>query len=190
MSDKNTARAELIASIVTDRFSGFGEPHMAILEAASDEQLNGFRTAAAARQVEAATLVRLETENRNLSARVKVLEEKLRDADSARMSEEYFLEHAPEPFQAILKEHKAAEEQTRTSIIVQLKGLGQHTEDELKKMKTPELLVLAGYAKLSITDYSGRAVAHNRNLADKNAVSYKPTTGWTDAIAAQNKKAS
>ena len=43
---EKTARAELIAALVTDKHSGFADGDEAILEAASDERLERFRSAA------------------------------------------------------------------------------------------------------------------------------------------------
>ena len=177
---EKTARAELIAALVTDKYSGFKDGHEAILEGASDEQLEGFRTASEARRADASARVKLETDYRNASARLKVAEERIRTAE-AEMSEDEFLQRAPASIKTLVEAHRAQESALRASLVSQLKDLGAMTEDELKKKTVDELKTLASYARVEVPDFSGRGIPQERH-ADSRA-NYAPP----DPYAAQLK---
>jgi len=160
---EKTARAELIAALVTDKHSGFADGDEAILEAASDERLERFRSAADASRSASNDRGRLETDFRNTSARLKVAEERIKAAEQP-MSEEEFLQKAPEAFKAVLVEHKTLEDGMRASLVSQLKDLGANTEAELKTKSIDELKTLAAYARVPVPDFSGRGLPKERDM--------------------------
>lgn len=155
-------RAELIATLVTDKYSGFKDGDEPILEAASDARLEEFRSASAARKLSAESITRLETDNRNMGARLKVAEERIRTSEQE-MTEDEFLSRAPATIKTLIETHKAEEAAVRQSLISQLKDLGANTEAELKMMKTEELKTLAKYARVEVLDFSGRGMPVNQD---------------------------
>jgi hypothetical protein len=178
---EKAVRAEVIAALVTDKYSGFKDGDEAILEAASDARLEEFRSAADGRKSAAAAATRLETEHRNVQARLKVAEDRMRTAE-AEMSEEEFLQRAPEAIKELVQEHKAAESAERASIVAQLKDLGAHTEDELKKKTTSDLRTLAKYARVHVPDFSGRGLP--RQNSDGENVNYAPPDPYAAGLKA------
>jgi hypothetical protein len=179
MSDKNN-RAELIAALVTDKFSGFKDGDEAILEACSDSRLEEFRTASEARKAEVGGHQRLETEHRNVSARLKVAEDRLKAGEQT-FSEEEFLQRAPEKFKTLIEANKADEAAFRASIISQLKDCGANTEDELKAKSTDELKTLAAYARVEVPNFSGRGVALETR---EHQTSYAPPNPYATGLKA------
>src|SRR5678816_3887802 len=131
MSDPKNARAELIAALVTDKYSGFKEGDENILEACADSRLEEFRTASEAHKASANAFTRLETDHRNTSARLKIAEERIRTAEQE-LSEDEFIARAPASIKTLIEGYKANEAAVRASLVSQLKDLGQNTEDELK----------------------------------------------------------
>lgn len=155
--DKHMTRAELIASLVTDKHSGFKDGDEPFLETASDARLEEFRSAAESNKARAGDIVKLETSNRNLEARIKVTDERLRVAESP-LSEEEFAQRAPAGIKSILDARKAEEDGLKASLVSLLKDLGAHTEDDLKKMPIGQLQTLAAYARVEVPDFSGKAM--------------------------------
>lgn len=164
---EKTARAELIAALVTDKYSGFKDGDEAILEAASDARLEEFRTASEMHRTGVSAYAKLETEHRNVSARLKVAEDRIK-AGEQDLSEEEFLQRAPAPFKAVLEAHKAEEAALRAAYVSQLKDLGEHTEEELKKMPTEQLQTFAKYAHVTLPDFSGRGLPVPRTAQENN----------------------
>jgi hypothetical protein len=179
---EKTARAELIAALVTDKHSGFKDGDEAILEAASDARLEEFRSVADAHKAISGVVTRLETENRNTSARVKVLEDKLRAAESP-MTEDDFRAKAPESIKGILEQYKAEEDAVRASLVSQLKDLGGHSEEDLKKKSTDDLRMLASYARVTVPDFSGIGVAAKLKSAEQKE-NYAPPNPYEAGIKA------
>jgi hypothetical protein len=164
---EKTTRAELIAALVTDKHSGFKDGDEAILEAASDARLEEFRVGAEAHRAQDGTIKRLETDNRNVSARLKVAEDRVKAAEQP-LSEEEFLQRAPDTFKRVLEGRKAEEDAIRASLVSQLKDLGANTEDELKKKTIPELQTLAKYARIDVPDFSGRGLPSERHAQNND----------------------
>ena len=175
-------RAELIAALVTDKHSGFKDGDEAILEAASDARLDEFRSAADANRAAANQITKLETENRNVSARLKVAEDRLRVAESP-MSEDDFRQRAPESIKAILDAVKAEDDQLRASLISQLKDLGAHSEEQLKNKPTAELKTLAAYARIEVPDFSGRGMPRMK-AAEVNNDDFTPPDPYAAGLKA------
>ncbi len=173
-------KAELIAALVTDRFSGFKDGDEPLLEACSDVRLEEFRTASEARKVEIGAHTRLENEHRNVAARLKVAEDRIKSSEST-LSPEEFLERAPEEFKVVIQEHKAAEDAFRASMISQLKDCGAQTEDELKALSTKDLRIAAHYARVEVPNFSGRGVAVERSAAE-NRTSYAPPNPYAAGL--------
>src|SRR5262245_25350548 len=148
-------RAEVVAALVTDKYSGFTIGDEAMLEGCSDARLEDFRAASEARRTEANSKTRLETDNRNISARLKVAEERLKASEQP-LTEEEFLAKAPARFKDLIDAATAQEAAERLAYVNQLKDLGAHTEDELKKKGLDELKTLAAYARIKIDRKSTR----------------------------------
>lgn len=179
--EKNT-RAELIAALVTDKYSGFKDGDENILEAASDARLEDFRGASDARKAADTAHVRLETDHRNITARLKVAEDRLKSSE-AEMTEEEFLQRAPASIKTVVEEHKAAESALKASLVSQLKDLGSRTEEDLKKLPLEELKTLASYARVEVPNYSGRGIALERNPTE-GGKSYAPPDPYAAGLKA------
>lgn len=184
MAEK-TPREEIIAALVTDRFSGFREGDEPILQAASDARLEEFRANSEAHRQSSATIARIEGENRNVAARLKVAEDRLKVAEQP-MTKEDFLAKAPAEYKALLENQQAIEDATRASLVSKLKDLGANTEEELKKKTVEELTTLAKYARVDVPDFSGRGMPVRRS-AESN-VNYAPPSPYAAALKAQAPK--
>lgn len=184
---EKSTRAEVIAALVTDKYSGFKSGDESLLETASDARLEEFRSAAGAAKQSTTNFVRLETDHRNITARLKVAEERLKETEQP-MSEEEFISKAPDGIKVILNEIKAAESAERAAIISQLKDLGADTEDALKKKSTSDLKTLATYARVTVPDFSGRGLPKERNASDAT-VTYAPPDPYADGLKALRSKA-
>lgn len=179
-------KAELIQSLITEtKHSGFNESDTALLEAASDARLEEFRSAADARKAEAASYTRLESEHRNATARIKVQDERLRAAEAG-MSDEEWMAKAPAHLKAVLERDKVVEDTYRGAIVSKLKDLGQHTEEELKKMSTPDLEKFAKYANVTVPDFSAARQAPRALSKNGDAGSYAPPSSYGLKKAAVN----
>jgi hypothetical protein len=177
--EKNV-RAEVIAALVTDKYSGFKDGDEAILEACSDTRLEEFRASSESRKVEATAKARLETDHRNVGARLKIAEDRIKAAESE-LTEEEFLAKAPARFKTLIESAAAAEAATRASLVAQLKDLGANTEEELKKKSIDELKTLATYARVTVPDFSGRGMPAERHAA---APSYAPPNPYAAGLKA------
>ena len=186
---KTMEKAEMIAALVTDKFSGFKEGDEAVLETCSDARLEEFRSASAARQVDAGRYTKLESEHRNTTARLKVAEDRIK-ALEAPLSEEDFRARAPEHIKQILEERAADESTYRASLISGLKDLGVKTEEELKKASTEDLETLAAFARVEVPDFSGRGLPkERRDAADRATVNYAPPDPYKAGIDAMQQSA-
>jgi hypothetical protein len=185
---EKSARAELIAALVTDKFSGFKDGDEAILEAASDVRLEEFRSASEGRKAELQARQRLETEHVQVAARLKVAEDRIKAGEQS-LSEEEFLAKAPASIKSLVEAHKAEEAAYRASLISQLKDLGANTEDELKAKSTEDLKTLATYARVDVhvPDFSGRVMPRERNTGDKT--NYAPPNPYEKDIKALQSRA-
>lgn len=185
---EKSARAEVIAALVTDKYSGFKDGDEAILEACSDTRLEEFRSASEARKVEHNAKIKLETEQRNTSARLKIAEDRIKTAEQD-LSEDEFLQRAPAPYKAIIEAAKAQESALRASLVSQLKDLGAHSEEDLKKKSVEELKTLASYARVDVPDFSGRGLPVERSTPDRN--NYAPPDPYAaglKTLQAQHKR--
>lgn len=180
-------RAELIAALVTDPYSGFMDGDEAILEAASDARLEAFRSASDNRKTAERDRVTQATALTNSQARLKVAEERLKEASQGPTEEEWLL-RAPESVKKLLEAHKAEEDSFRASLVSSLKDLGANTEAELKAKSTEELKTLATYARVEIPDFSGRGVPKERN-AQENTGNYAPPDPYAPHLKAMGSKA-
>src|SRR5690349_7047463 len=147
MSDK-VKKAEQIAALVADKYSGFKTGDEAILEACSDERLGEFRAAADVRRVDEQKARTTSDELVKANARLKVTEENLRTAQEA-PSEEDWLAKAPARYKALIDADRAEEDAVKSAIVSSLKDLGQHTEEELKAKTVEQLRELAAYARVT-----------------------------------------
>lgn len=179
MSNEKTTRAELIAALVTDKYSGFKDGDEAILEAASDARLEEFRVAAEATKSTAGKITTMETEQRNTAARLKVAEERIKTSEQT-LSEDEFIARAPESIKKVLEARQAEETALKASLVSQLKDLGGETEEQLKKKTIPELQTLAQYARVKVLDFSGRGAPVERNASSK--ASYAPPDPYKEAL--------
>lgn len=185
MAMEKSARAELIAALVTDKYSGFKVGDESILEACADTRLEEFRAASEARKVEANAKTKVETDLRNTTARLKVAEDRIRTAEQD-LGEDEFLARAPASIKALVEGHRAQESALKASLVSQLKDLGAHTEEDLKKKSVEELKTLASYARVEIPDFSGRGMPTERNLSDRQ--SYVPPDPYAPGLKALQEK--
>jgi septal ring factor EnvC (AmiA/AmiB activator) len=176
----NESKAVIIAGLVTDPYSGFKDGDEPMLETASDQRLTELRAATDARRVEDNNKKALEKDITNTSARLKVAEDRLK-ASEATLSEEEFIQRAPDSIKTLLEEHKAKEAQQRGALISRLKECGANTEAELKAKSTDELETLAAYAQIRVPDYSGRGIPKERHASDKN--NYAAPDPYADGLA-------
>lgn len=166
-------RAELIATLVADRYSGFKAGDESILETCSDQRLEEFRAASDARRVDEQKSRTTETELVKSNARLKVSEEKLRAAEQ-NPTEEEWLAKAPARIKTLIDADRAEEDAVRASIVSSLKDLGANTEEELKAMSVDQLRQLAAYARVTVPDFSGRGMPKDRYASAKSTNSYAP----------------
>jgi len=178
---EKTARAELIAALVTDRFSGFKDGDESVLESFSDARLEEFRGASEARKSEVNAKAKTDADNVSLSARLKVAEERIVKSEQP-LSKDEFIAKAPPEYKELIENHKAQEDTLRAALIGKLKDLGQHTEEELKKKDTKELETLAGYARIEVVDFSGRGVPVPRSAEGR--VDYAPPDPYKSGLEA------
>lgn len=179
---EKATRAEVIAALVTDKYSGFQDGDEALLEACSDTRLEEFRTQSEHRKTDSTSRTKLETENRNVSARLKVAEDRIK-ALEAPMGDDEFLQRAPSQYKTIIEAHKAEESAIRASLVSQLKDCGTLQEDELKKKSLEELKTLASYARVTVPDFSGRGLPVERH-ASENRQSYAPPNPYEQGLKA------
>lgn len=178
MALEKTTRDELIAALVTDKYSGFKTGDEAILTAAADVRLEEFRTAAEAHRTTAGVIARMEAEQRQTAARLTVAEQRLVKAEQP-MTEDEFIQRAPAGIKAVLEARAAEEKTLHASLVSSLKDLGGETEEQLKKKTIPELQTLAQYARVKVLDFSGRGVAVARNAEH---TSYAPPDPYKAGI--------
>lgn len=177
---EKATRDELIAALVTDKFSGFKEGDESILTAASDARLEEFRAASETARTTASTITRMESDQRQTQARLKVAEERLVKAEQP-MSDEEFIQRAPAGIKSVLEARAAEETALKASLVSSLKDLGGETEEQLKKKTITELQTLAQYARVKVLDFSGRGVAVERS-ASANKASFAPPDPYKDGI--------
>lgn len=175
-------RAEIIASLVSDKHSGFKAGDDAMLETCSDVRLEEFRAAAEATRAAERDHSKTTTELTKANARLSVAEERLRTAEQ-NPTEDEWLAKAPPKIKVLLDAHKAQEDAVRASLVAQLKVMGANTEDELKAMDLDKLKQLAAYARVDVPDFSGRGLPVERNASEKT--NYAPPDPYAAALAAQ-----
>jgi hypothetical protein len=175
-------KAESIAALTTDKYSGFKDEDVPMLEACSDVRLQEFQAAAEARKTTAAAFTKLENEHRNLQARLTVSETRIKELE-APLSEEEFMNRAPASIKDVIDAHRAAEAQERGSYVSQLKERGIMTEEELSKKSLDELRTLGAFARVEVPDFSGRGLPVERHASkDPNRVSYAPPDPYKLAL--------
>jgi hypothetical protein len=181
---ENTTREELIAALVTDRYSGYKDGDEAMLQTASDARLGEFRASAEANRTAVNRIGSLETEQRNLQARLKVAEDRVKASEQP-LTEAEFLQRAPESFKRVLEGHKAEEDQTRDALVSMLKDCGANTEAELKTKSITELQTLAKYARVEVPDFSGKAMPTARNAEQQTYAAPDPYAAGLKALREQ-----
>lgn len=177
------AREELIAALVTDKYSGFKEEDTSMLQGASDERLEAFRTAADASRTVATDKARLESDHRQTAARLKVAEDKVK-ASEAELTEEEFIRRAPAKIRKTLEALAAEEAELKASLVDGLKSCGADTEEELKKLSVPELKKLAKYARIEVRDYSGKGLPRETFAEDAFESLVKPPNPYDEGLKA------
>jgi hypothetical protein len=176
-------RAELIASLVTDKYSGFKDGDEPILEAAADARLSEFRAAADAAKVAVGEKTTLNTELTNTKARLKVAEDRIK-ASETQLTREEFIARAPEDIKTLLASHKAQQDSEKASLISALKTCGVKTEDELNRLDIPELKTLAKFARIQVIDYSSRGLPVQRDAEEANTRTYAPPNPYEAGVKA------
>jgi len=184
---EKSTKAEVIAALVTDKFSGFKDGDEQILEACSDARLEEFRASSEANKAQASALTRLEGDNRNTTARLRVAEEKLK-ASEQELDEDEFLRRAPASIKSLVENHKAAEAEEKASLVGLLKDCGGETEEVLNKKSITELRTLAKYARVDVPTFAGRGLPPERHNNDEKK-NYAPPKPYSLAMKAASEKA-
>ena len=181
MAEKST-RDELIAALVTDSYSGFKDGDEPILTGASDARLDEFRAAAEKNRATHATIARMESDQRQTAARLKVAEEKIVKLEQPMTDDDFVARLSPTSPIKVMLESRAAEEKTlHASLVSSLKDLGGETEEQLKKRSIPELQTLAQYARVKVLDFSGRGLPVERSASAKT-ITYAPPDPYKDGL--------
>jgi hypothetical protein len=171
---EKTTKAELIAALVTDKYSGFKDGDEAMLDVVSDARLEDFRSASERNRTTAETIARMEADARNLQARLTVAQEKIVKSEQPMTDEDFVARLAPTSQIKTWLEARTAEEATlKASLVSSLKDRGPDSEEELKKKTIPELQNLAAWARVQVLDFSGRGVPVERAASSKTQ-SYAP----------------
>lgn len=178
---KDTTRAEQIAALVADQYSGFKLGDEAMLETCSDQRLGEFRAAADARKVDEQKARDTATELVKVNARLKVSDESLRAAQQMPTEEEW-LEKAPPKYKALIDADKAQEDAVKAAIVSKLKDLGANTEAELQEMSVDQLRQLAAYANVTIPDFSGKGIPKDRYASSKRTDNYAAPDPYAPAL--------
>lgn len=187
-----TKKAELIAALVIDKHSGFKEGDEPFLETASDEKLEEFRSAADARKSADEAHQKLEHEQRNTAARLKVAEDRLRETEerlkvaAAKPTKEQWLENAPPEIKALLEQQEKQNHEHRSQLVTQLKAAqAEFTEDDLNAMDISMLERMVRAIRVETPDFSGRGVPVPRQAASKSDTeSYAPPNPYEAGIKA------
>lgn len=180
MAIEKATKAELIAALVTDRYSGFKDGDEALLEAASDARLDEFRVASEASRAKDNTIAKMESDARNVNARLTVATERIVKLEQP-MTEEDFIQRAPASIKSVLEARAAEEATLKSSLVTSLKDLGGETEEQLKKKSIPELQTLAQYARVKVLDFSGRGLPVERTASSK-AANYAPPDPYASGL--------
>jgi hypothetical protein len=179
---EKATKAELIAALVTDKYSGFKDGDEAILEAASDARLEDFRTASERNRTTAETIARMESDARNLQARLTVAQEKIVRSEQPMTDEDFVARLSPSSqIKAWLEARTAEEASLKASLVSSLKDRGPDSEEQLNKKTIPELQNLAAWARVQVLDFSGRGVPVERSASAK-AVSYAPPDPYKEGL--------
>lgn len=200
MSMTKDKKAELIAALVSDeRFSGFKEGDEPFLETASDARLEEFRSASDARKAADEKFTKLENEARNVTARLKIADEKLKGTEealkvaSAKPTKDQWLEQAPPEIKALLDAEEKRNVEHRSTLVAQLKAAqSEFTEDDLRAMEMSMLERLARTIKVEPTDYSARGIPQVPRAAgakDDSTDDYAPPNPYEAGIKALQSKA-
>ncbi|MES2360030.1 MAG: hypothetical protein V4529_16945 [Gemmatimonadota bacterium] len=183
MAKELSTRDELIAALVTDKYSGFKDGDESILTGASDARLEEFRVASEANRTTHGTIARMEADGRQTAARLKVAEARIVTLEQPMTDDDFVARLAPTSPIKTLLESRAAEEKTlHASLVSSLKDLGGETEEQLKKRTIPELQTLARYAHVKVLDFSGKGVPVERNASQH--VSYAPPDPYKAGLEA------
>lgn len=156
-------RGEVIKSLVANKHSGFVTGDEAILEAASDDRLESFRVAAAAREVEVKKTVEQPAETRSLLGNKK-------------LTEEEFLSIAPDSFRTLIERQQTQDVAIKTNLVSTLKAAQtEYSESELSAMTTDNLERFARAIGVPMapapTNFSGRGMPRQLQ-ADKTSDVY------------------
>lgn len=169
-------RTEVIKDLCAHKHSGFTQADIKMLEAASDERLEQFRVAAAARQVE------VEQQRQQPAPEPAVLAGK-------QLTEEQFLAIAPDSIRTLVKKTRDDETQRKAEIVASLKtAQAEYTESELAAMPLEGLERLARIAKVDMpVSYVGARMAPRsltENIDPKDDVYANPPDPYAASIKA------
>lgn len=159
-------RTELIKTLCADKHSGFTEGDTKMLESATDERLDSFRVAAAARAKE----VEKQTAPPP-AAEVKAAEVKP-------ITEDDFIKAAPESLKTLIARAQAQDAAHKTSLVADLKtAQSEYSESELAAMSIESLERLSraiGHPLEQPTSYAGRGVPRAAAAPEKNVYANPP----------------
>jgi len=140
--DKNMTkeqRAEMIATLIACKHSGFTEGDQAMLDNATDDRLEAFKVASEAR-------MRTETD--------------LKAAAAKPLTEEEFMANAPESLRSLIARQQRQETAFKAELVAELKAAQEeYSETELSAMPIEQLQRMARVARIEVQpDFSGRGL--------------------------------
>jgi len=159
-------REEVIKGLVESKYSGFTTGDEKMLEAASDERLEGFRVAAEARKNES---------------------EQNRAAATRELTTEDFMKVAPPEIKSLLDKTQKAETERKGFLVTELKACqSEYSEAELSNMKLEDLERLARVSGADVppADYTARGLSRFPSKEDRAKDVYaNPPNPYKLAIA-------
>jgi len=182
-------KAEVIAALIAHDYSDFKDDDVTALEALPEGRLEELRAAADKREEDAEAKKKLETDNRQLSARVKVVEEKLRTAE-ATPTEEEWLKRAPDSIRTLLEAQKIEIEEKRTELVNHLRtAQSEFTEDDLKAMDMKTLERWTKVFPKAQPDFRGRGIPQAKPMTTEQKLeTYAPPDSYAEGLKALQEK--
>lgn len=173
-------RSETITGLCADKHSGFTTADSKMLEAASDERLEQFRVAAAARKTEVEAKEKKEPEPKAAAAATASV---ATTVELKTLSEEDFMKIAPDSIKTLIAEKKEQDTATKADLVSKLKAAqSEYSESELAAM---DLKSLQRFARVAGVDtppatFEGRGMP--RDLATDKDVYRNPPDPYAPAL--------
>lgn len=159
-------KTEAIKALIADKHSGFTADDEKMLDTASDERIESFKVAAAARATEVRTAEEKATAD---AAKAAETEAKLKAAETRPLTEDEFMKVAPAPLKALIERSIAQDTARKAELVTTLKtAQAEFSESELAAESLERLERMARALKVHEPkpDYSGRAMPRTAAAED------------------------